>query len=60
VRLIHAIIRATVDGNGSLSARRFDRIHLVRRFKLSRHPSHRLAYAGVPPANAIASGTIRG
>src|SRR5207247_1217755 len=33
VRLVHAIVRAAVDGDGSLAPLRFGRVHLARSFK---------------------------
>ena len=33
VRLIHAVVWAAVDGNGSLTSGRFSRVHLARSFK---------------------------
>src|SRR3981189_30789 len=36
VRLVHAIVRAAVDGDGSLSPLRFGRVHLARIFKCAR------------------------
>ena len=36
VRLIHAIVRAAVDGDGSLAPLRFGRVHLARSFKCAR------------------------
>src|SRR5260221_10584450 len=36
VRLVHAIVRSTVDGDGSLAPLRFGRVHLARSFKCAR------------------------
>src|SRR5205085_9532225 len=36
VRLVHAVVRAAVDGDGSLTPRRFGRVHLARGFKCAR------------------------
>src|SRR5579864_5908398 len=36
VRLVHAIVRAAMDGDGSLAALRFGRIHLAGSFKCAR------------------------
>jgi hypothetical protein len=36
VRLVHAIVRAVVDGDGSLAQSRFGRVHLARSFKCER------------------------
>src|SRR5260221_4884099 len=36
VRLVHAIVRAAVDGDGSLATLRFGRVHLTRSFKCAR------------------------
>jgi hypothetical protein len=36
VRLVHAIVRAAVDGNGSLTPLRFGRVYLARSFKSAR------------------------
>src|SRR6266566_2016625 len=36
VRLVHAIVRAAVDGDGSLAPLRFGRVHLARSFKCAR------------------------
>ena len=36
VRLVHAVVWAAVDGNGSLACGRFSRIHLARSFKCAR------------------------
>src|SRR5205814_657740 len=36
VRLVHAIVRAAVDGHGRLAPWRFGRVHLARGFKCTR------------------------
>src|SRR5581483_7389131 len=36
VRLVHASVRAAVDRDGSLAARRFRRVYLARSFKCAR------------------------
>ena len=33
MRLVHAVVRAAVDGDGSLAPWRFGRVHLARSFK---------------------------
>src|SRR5216683_7854302 len=33
VRLVHAVVRPAVDGDGSFAPRRFGRVHLARSFK---------------------------
>src|SRR5690349_10172834 len=37
VRLVHALVRAAVDGDGSFTPWRFGRIHLARSFKCARN-----------------------
>jgi hypothetical protein len=37
VRLVHAVVRTTVDGDGSLAPLRFGRVHLARSFKRARN-----------------------
>lgn len=37
VRLVHATVRASVNGDGSLAPRRFGRVHLARSFKCARY-----------------------
>ena len=36
MRLVHVIVWAAVDGDGSLAPLRFGRVHLARRFKCAR------------------------
>jgi hypothetical protein len=36
VRLVHAVVRAAVDRDGSLARRRFGRVHLAGSFKCTR------------------------
>jgi len=43
VRLVHAIVRATVDGDGGLAPLSFGRVHFARNFKCARDLNTKVA-----------------